>query len=120
MFDWLKRLVGAPPAPRTRTNESGYQQTWDTAAGRFAFDHRTVAQGLIGRPLRKGEHVHHLNRNNKDNSRENLVVLPDAIHHEVHALWRKIDKINADGGGQEAARLTMERKRLIARHAIRS
>lgn len=36
------------------------------------YQHRHVMSQIIGRPLRKGENVHHKNGNRKDNSPENL------------------------------------------------
>lgn len=38
----------------------------------WMFEHRYVMQEHLGRPLRKGEHVHHINGNKKDNRTRNL------------------------------------------------
>jgi len=47
--------------------------------------HRWVAQKKLGRKLRKGEVVHHVNRNKLDNKKGNLKVFPNqAAHHAQH------------------------------------
>jgi hypothetical protein len=43
-------------------------------------DHRLVAEEKYGRPILKGEHVHHLNGIRDDNRPENLVVMAAREH----------------------------------------
>ncbi|MEF2688641.1 MAG: HNH endonuclease [Christensenellales bacterium] len=45
---------------------------------------RAAAEAYIGRPLEKGEVVHHMNGNASDNSPENLLVMPDRQHRQLH------------------------------------
>lgn len=47
----------------------------------YAYEHRIMAEVKIGRPLRRGELVHHINGNKQDNRLENLVVCANAAHH---------------------------------------
>ena len=43
--------------------------------------HRTVAEQKIGRPLKPGEVVHHIDGNTRNNSPDNLEVLPSQAEH---------------------------------------
>lgn len=43
--------------------------------------HRTIAEQKIGRPLRQGEIVHHIDGDKRNNSPENLEVLENQREH---------------------------------------
>lgn len=45
--------------------------------------HVLVAEGMIGRPLKPNEHVHHKDGNKKNPHWSNLLVLKDEIHNAV-------------------------------------
>lgn len=49
-------------------------------------EHRIVAENMLGRDLVKGEVVHHINHNKRDNSPENLMVFKSQAD---HVFWEK-------------------------------
>ena len=54
----------------------------------YAYEHRVVAEGLIGRRLDAGEIVHHKDGNKRNNQPNNLEVAPSRWHH--NAKHRKL------------------------------
>jgi hypothetical protein len=62
----------------------------------YAYEHRVVAEKKLGRRLRAGEVVHHLNEVKTDNRPENLEVMASRWHHNVE--HRKLDKVRQDPG----------------------
>jgi hypothetical protein len=57
--------------------------------GRHA--HRIVAERMLGRPLERGETVHHGDENKQNYSEENLVVLPSQSKH-IKLHWDEMMK----------------------------
>lgn len=79
---------------RTRTR-AGY---WLVRVGRehhladvrgYAYEHRLVAEQVVGRRLRKGEQVHHINGDRGDNRPGNIEVAASRAHHAVHHRTRR-------------------------------
>ena len=50
----------------------------------YAYEHRLVAEEMLGRRLQPGEVVHHRDHDKQNNSPENLEVCPSIGHHLHH------------------------------------
>ncbi len=46
--------------------------------------HRVVAEQMLGRPLQKGEIVHHIDGNKRNNDPSNLMVMTQSEHCRLH------------------------------------
>lgn len=78
-----------PAIMSVRDDYRGYQYFCDVRHplahknGRVWY-HRHVASVKINRWLERGEHVHHIDSNTRNNSPENLVVLSNLEHQKIH------------------------------------
>jgi len=64
--------------PKLFKDKKGYKRFSDSGIP----VHRYVAGRKLGRPLKKGEVVHHINRNKTDNRRDNLWVFRSQKKHD--------------------------------------
>ena len=54
--------------------------------------HRAIAEGILGRPLAKGEVVHHIDNNKQNNNPDNLMVFSSQAEHARHHMNEKYAK----------------------------
>jgi hypothetical protein len=55
--------------------------------------HRSIAAAKLGRPIKPGHDVDHLNENKQDNSPANLAETPHAEHSKKSAAHRGLAKL---------------------------
>lgn len=68
------------------TDVDGYVRVkLEAGAGKWKLEHVIIMEATIGRPLRLGEIVHHINGDRHDNRPENLYLCRSKAHHaEIH------------------------------------
>lgn len=89
-----KRLNPTRMTPETRAKlreahlNTGEGKTYTKLYG--IHEHRVVAENQLGRPLKKGEVVHHVDGDCRNNNPDNLLVLPSQKEHAaLHARLNK-------------------------------
>lgn len=79
--------------------DSGEGKTYRKYLGRH--EHRAVAENKIGRPLKKGEVVHHIDGDYRNNDPDNLMVLPSQAEHcKIHGFGKKKEEGDAHDSNQ--------------------
>jgi len=74
----------------------GYKGT-TVGRGRYILEHRYVAECKLGRLLRSGEEVHHIDHDRNNNDPKNLEVLSKSEHAKIHARRKtRMDRLKCD------------------------
>ena|SRR4030042_3768749 len=78
--------------PRTELDENGYLIFYDS--GKFV--HRWVMEAkILHRTLEKGEEVHHIDGDRRNNSPENLLLMTREGHYRLHKHQRILEEKTA-------------------------
>jgi hypothetical protein len=80
---------------------SGYRITYKN--GRRDYEHRLIAEEMLGRPLNSDEVVHHKDGNRTNNSPDNLVVMKTHEHDQIKDKTKQYFHTGPDC--EEAARV---------------
>jgi len=56
----------------------------------YVLEHRYVMEQHIGRPLRSGEHVHHLDHDRTNNAIDNLLIVDPIEHAKYHTSQPRV------------------------------
>lgn len=56
----------------------------------YVYRATVTAERVLGRFLREGEEVHHVNRIPSDDRHQNLVIMHMSAHHRMHALQNRL------------------------------
>ncbi len=60
--------------------------------GKRRFDYQIVAEKVLGRPLKKGEVVHHFDGNSRNCEPSNLLICTQSYHRLIHTRQEMRDK----------------------------
>lgn len=69
---------------QTWTNASGYKKFRDPKTGLAQYTHIRVAEKKVGGKIYAGYEVHHKDGDKTNNRPENLAVLKESFHRDIH------------------------------------
>jgi HNH endonuclease len=67
----------------------GYVVVYVGVGKRPKYEHTIIAERSLGRPLKKGKVVHHINGIKDDNRNENLLICSSSYHRWLHAEMQR-------------------------------
>ena len=85
-----------------KLNKKGYIDTKDKN-GKSITEHRLVMEKYIGRKLKKGEIVHHIDHDRSNNNIENLILCNSSFEHSI------VDDVLTDTPGYIKYKITKNR-----------
>lgn len=89
------RLVRRKSLDRLRQGRhlgsNGYMVVWIAGVGQ-RYEHRIVAEKMLGRKLMGWESVHHKDKNKLNNSPDNLEIVESSVHMTRHNSWARSRK----------------------------
>lgn len=94
-----------------RQRSDGYIEVWTPTGVRL--EHQVVMERVIGRPLRTGEVVHHIDHNKANNAPENLLLTTQAQHAAHHAPDMVARRGHHKGASNPRSKLTEEQVQKI-------
>jgi hypothetical protein len=87
------RMIRNPAHPRARSN--GY-----------VLEHILVAEKMLGRALKQGEEVHHINHQRADNRPENLKIYASHLEHWMAEHYRDVASARDAANSEKSSRVS--------------
>lgn len=77
-----------------KVDSGGYIKVYSEELKDYVHEHRAIMQNILNRNLRKGEIVHHLDGDKKNNNIENLLLCSSESEHKI--VHRNLEQIGYD------------------------
>ena len=85
-------MYGAYQYAKRETMKTDFSRKYIIVKGKRIYEHRYVMQKKLGRKLKQGEFVHHIDGNQKNNAPENLEIYTSQSEHmKKHLLLKNYE-----------------------------